>query len=68
MSRYPFTDAYDFVRLKTAEHSPEHDMVLPGFSRSDVARIVHAIAPALDMTAEELATRIADHAKQGEGA
>lgn len=63
MSRYPYTDAYDFVRMQTREHSQEHDMTLPQFSRAQVACICHAIAPALGMTAEELAMRIADHAK-----
>lgn len=63
MSRFPYTDAYDFVREQTAEHSIEHDMVLPTFSRSEIARIVHAIAPALDMTAEQMAVRIANYAK-----
>lgn len=68
MSRFPFTDAYDFIREQTAQHSVDHDMVLPSFSRSQVAQIVHAIAPALEMTPESLAVRIANHAKASKGA
>jgi hypothetical protein len=61
--RYPFTHAYDFVRMQTREHSQEHDMTLPQFSRSQVACVCHAIAPTLGMTAEQLACKIADHAR-----
>ena len=65
MSRYPFTDAYDWVRANTTEYSKDQGMFLPRFSRGDVAQIVHTIAPALGMDALTLATRIADYAKNG---
>lgn len=61
--RYPYTRAYDYIRMQTTEHSVVLDMELPRFSRSDCAQICKAIAPALDLTAEALAIRIADYAK-----
>jgi hypothetical protein len=61
-SRYPYTEAYDFIRSHVKDFSEVHDMVLPTVSRSQCAQMCHAIAPALGLTAEELARKIADHA------
>ena len=61
--RYPYTHAYDYIREQTAEHDKALGFAVPAFSRSDCACICVAIAPALDLTAEALAIRIADYAK-----
>lgn len=60
-SRYPYTYAYDFIRANTMEYSEINEMNLPQFSRSQCARICHAIAPALGMMPVELAEKIADY-------
>jgi hypothetical protein len=62
-SRYPYTEAYDFIRMQTCEHNESVGFATPTYSRSDCARICHSIAPALNMTAEDLAKRIADFAR-----
>lgn len=62
-TRYPYTEAYDFIRMQTCEHNESVGFAAPSYSRSDCARICHAIAPALNMTAEDLAKRVADFAR-----
>jgi hypothetical protein len=61
--RYPYTYAYDYIRGETCEHNPAVGFATPRFNRSDCAQICKAIAPALGLTAEALAVRIADYAK-----
>ena len=61
--RYPYTHAYDYIRMETAQLNPDLGFATPSFSRAECARICKAIAPALDLTAEALAIRIADYAK-----
>lgn len=61
--RYPYTHAYDYLRMQTAESNEHAGFAMPKFSRGDCAAICHAIAPALGITAETLAMKIADHAR-----
>ena len=62
MSRYPYTDAYDFIRSQVSEYDPSIQTFVPTLSRSQCAQACKAISRALGMTAEELARKIADHA------
>lgn len=61
--RYPYTHAYDYIRMQTTEHDEGLGFAVPAFSRSECAQLCKAIAPALDLTAEALVIRIADYAK-----
>ncbi|WJN74417.1 hypothetical protein [Burkholderia anthina] len=67
MSRYPYTEAYDFVRSRVTDFDAEIGARVPKISRSDVAIACNAIADALGMTAEELAKKIADYARALDG-
>lgn len=62
MSRYPYTEAYDALRAKT-EWIKDHGVSL---GRSDTAKIVKFISEAIGMDNEELACKIADHARAQE--
>lgn len=63
MSRYPYTEAYDALRART-EFKPGLGITL---SRSETAQIVKFIAEAIDMDNQNLAEKIADHARKHSG-
>lgn len=66
MSRYPYTEACDFIRAHVVDYSPEHGARLPTISRSQASQARQAIARALGMNDEELARKIADFARKAE--
>lgn len=66
--RYPYTHAYDFIRSHVDDYEPTLGFRVPTVSRAQCAQMCGAIAPALGMTVEDLAKRIADHAKATGGA
>ena len=63
VSRYPYTEACDFIRSRVCDYSPEHEMQLPTISRSQASQARQAIALALGMSDEDLAKKIADYAR-----
>lgn len=63
MSRYPYTEAYDYVRSHVTDYDERLQMRLPTICRSEAAQAVGAIAEALGMGAEQLAIKIADYAR-----
>ncbi len=67
MSRYPYTEAYDYIRSRVADFDACIGARVPMISRSDAALACNAIADALGMTAEELAMKIADYARALDG-
>ncbi|TDV06021.1 hypothetical protein [Paraburkholderia caballeronis] len=67
MSRYPYTEACDFIRSQVTDYSEELGMRLPTISRSQASQVRQAIALALGMPDEELAKKIADYARATEG-
>ncbi|WP_186252237.1 hypothetical protein [Burkholderia gladioli] len=66
MSRYPYTEACDYIRGKTAEYSELHGIVIPTLSRSQASQVRSVIARVLGMDDEELARKIADFARAEE--
>jgi len=67
VSRYPYTDACDFIRSRVTDYSEVHGMRLPTISRSQASQARQAIALALGIPDEELAKKIADYARASEG-
>lgn len=67
MSRYPYTEACDFIRQFGGTYDADVGCVLPSLSRSDASQIRQAIAKAIGMDDEELAKKIADYARIQEG-
>jgi hypothetical protein len=67
MSRYPYTDAADYIRSEVTDFSEEHQMPLPTLSRSQASRAYGAVAKALGMTEEDLAIKLADYAASAKG-
>lgn len=65
-SRYPYTYAYDFIRMHVKDYSETAGMMLPTVSRSQCAQACGAIAEALGMSKEDLCKTIADYAKSQE--
>jgi hypothetical protein len=63
MSRYPYTDAADYIRSQVQDFSEDHQMRLPTISRSQASQAYGAVAKALGMSHEELAVKLADYAK-----
>lgn len=59
MSRYPYTEAYDALRIIPEK---SEDGISVKLSRSDTAQIVKYIAESIGMEDELLACKIADHA------
>jgi hypothetical protein len=67
MSRYPYTEACDFIRSRVCDYSEAHGMRLPTISRAQASQARQAIALALGVPDEELAKKIADYARATEG-
>jgi hypothetical protein len=61
MSRYPYTEAADFVRSRVTDFDERLSMRVPSISRAQASLARSAIADALGMDDEELARRIADY-------
>ncbi|POS10185.1 hypothetical protein [Burkholderia gladioli] len=66
MSRYPYTEACDYIRAHVTDYSEAHGMRLPTISRSQASQARLAIARALGIDDEELARKIADFARAEE--
>ena len=64
MSRYPYTDAADFIRSRVTDWQDVggQPMRLPSISRADASQAYGAVAEALGMDKEDLAKRLADYA------
>lgn len=60
MSRYPYTEAYDALRIIPEKSD---DGISVKLSRSDTAQIVKYIAESIGMDNKILAYKIADHAR-----
>jgi hypothetical protein len=63
VSRYPYTEACDFIRSIVVDYDEETGMRLPTISRCEASLARQAIALALGMDDEELAKKIADYAR-----
>lgn len=63
MSRYPYTEAYDYVRSHVAYYDERLQMRRPTINRLEAAQAVRSIAEVLGMDAEQLAIKIADYAR-----
>lgn len=67
MSRYPYTEACDFIRSIVVDYDEDTGMRLPTISRREASLARQAIALALGMSDEEMAKKIADYARIQEG-
>jgi hypothetical protein len=67
MSRYPYTEACDFIRQFGGTYDDRLGITLPTLSRCDASQICRAIANAIGMDDEELAKKIADYARAQQG-
>ncbi|WP_157378758.1 hypothetical protein [Burkholderia ubonensis] len=67
MSRYPYTEACDFIRRFSGTYNADIGCVLPSLSRCDASQIREAIAKAIGMDDAELAKKIADYARVLDG-
>ncbi|WP_124485604.1 MULTISPECIES: hypothetical protein [unclassified Burkholderia] len=63
MSRYPYTEAADYIRGNVTDFDESSRMRLPTISRSQASQARQAIALALGMDDEELAKKLADYAR-----
>ncbi|MEE4460765.1 hypothetical protein V2S84_01220 [Azotobacter chroococcum] len=61
MSRYPYTEACDAMRSVSGI---QENGISPKLSRCDASQVRQFIAAALEMPDEELAKKIADHARR----
>ena len=69
MSRYPYTDAADFIRSRVSEFQVFEGgtmLRIPTISRSEASQAYGAIAEALGMTKQAMAEAIANYAAQAE--
>lgn len=64
MSRYPYTDACDFVRSHVTEFSSDFVGPVPSISRSQASQAMAAFEKVFNLTHEEMAKKLADYAKE----
>lgn len=67
MSRYPYTEAADYIRGHVTDFYERLGIRVPTISRSEASQAQQAIALALGMDAAELAKKIADYARALDG-
>ncbi|WP_186187926.1 hypothetical protein [Burkholderia gladioli] len=66
VSRYPYTEACDYIRAHVTDYDETLGVRVPTISRSQASLARLAIARALGMDDEELARKIADYARSQE--
>ncbi|MDN7814856.1 hypothetical protein [Burkholderia vietnamiensis] len=67
MSKYPYTEAADFIRGRVTDFDERLGIRVPTISRSEASQARQAIALALGMDDAELAKKIADYARALDG-
>lgn len=67
MSRYPYTEACDFIRDRVTDFDERLGIRVSTISRSEASQARQAIALALGMNDAELAKKIADYARMLDG-
>lgn len=64
MSRYPYTEACDFIRSNVTDLNEAIGVQAPTISRSQASQAMDAFEKVFGLTHEEMAKKIADYARE----